>query len=247
MKRLLVVGDSCTDVFVYCHAGRLAPDLPVPVLDVIEEICNPGMAANVARNIEALGHPCDLVTQDGWELMTKTRYVHGKTNHTFIRIDSKQPISRASVRDIPLAGYELIAISDYDKGFLTAEDIQYLCENHACVFIDSKKLLGAYLNGATCIKINNIEYERSKDRLTPELAEKTIITGGEEGARYRGVAYPVPDVVHVKDATGAGDSFFAALVVRYAETHDVPEAIRFANGCASRTVTQRGVTLVERP
>ena len=32
MSRVLVVGESCKDVFVYCDAMRLAPDVPVPVL-----------------------------------------------------------------------------------------------------------------------------------------------------------------------------------------------------------------------
>jgi len=57
----------------------------------------------------------------------------------------------------------------------------------------------------------------------------------------------VAERVEVKDSTGAGDSFFAALLVRYAETGDIDEAINFANACAAKVVTQKGVTLIERP
>ena len=31
MKSILVIGESSRDVFVYCDALRLCPDVPVPV------------------------------------------------------------------------------------------------------------------------------------------------------------------------------------------------------------------------
>ena len=248
MKKILVLGDSCKDVFVYCHAQRLAPDLPVPILDVIEEAENPGMAANVARNIQAIYPHCDLTTNQEWERVTKTRYVHGKTNHTFIRIDSKHPVNPVfSLQDIPLDDYDIIAISDYNKGFLTEADIQYICESHSCVFIDTKKQLGDWATKAKFIKINDFEYERSKETLTTELEEKIIRTEGEHGAVYKGKRYPVSEKVEVKDTTGAGDSFYAALLARYAETSDIDESIHFANECARRAVEQKGVSVISRP
>ena len=161
MKKILVIGDSCKDVFVYCHAQRLAPDLPIPILDVIDESENPGMAANVARNIRAIYENCDLITNEGWEHVTKTRYMHGKTNHAFIRIDSKHPTLSADASTLPLSEYDVIAISDYNKGFLTEADIASICERHPCVFIDTKKPIGSWANKAAFFKINDFEYERS--------------------------------------------------------------------------------------
>ncbi len=246
MKKILVIGETCLDRFVYCHAERLAPDLPVPVLSVIEETENPGMAKNVERNIKAIYEHCELITNPGWEKVTKTRYVHRNSNHTFIRIDTDHHIARIAVRDLPLQDYDVVAISDYNKGFLTEEDIRALCERHKNVFIDTKKILGKWAEGAKFIKINNHEYERSKSTLTPTLAEKIICTKGEFGAEFQGKLYPtVP--AEVKDSTGAGDSFFAALLVRYVETGDIDESIRFANECASKVVAQKGITVIERP
>ncbi len=247
MKKILVIGDSCKDVFVYCHAQRLAPDLPIPVLDVLEETENPGMAANVLRNIKALHEEAHLCTNEGWEMVTKTRYMHGKTNHAFIRIDSKHPVMPMKAGSIALEDYDVIAISDYDKGFLTRDDIQEICSNHSCVFIDTKKPIDSWASKATFIKINDFEYERSKPSLTPELERLIIRTEGEKGAFYQDKHYPVTEKVEVQDATGAGDSFYAALVVRYAETGDIDESIHFANECARRAVAQRGVTTISRP
>jgi bifunctional ADP-heptose synthase (sugar kinase/adenylyltransferase) len=83
MKKILVLGESCKDIFVYCKAERLAPDLPVPVLSFIEKTENPGMAANVERNIKSIFPDVDLYTNDTWETVTKTRYMHRDTNHMF--------------------------------------------------------------------------------------------------------------------------------------------------------------------
>jgi bifunctional ADP-heptose synthase (sugar kinase/adenylyltransferase) len=247
MKKILVIGESCKDVFVYCQAQRLAPDLPIPILDVLDEAENPGMAANVARNIKAIHSACDLYTNEGWEQVTKTRYMHRKTNHAFIRIDSRHPVLRAQISKIPLADYDLVAISDYNRGFLTEEDIWDICQSHTNVFIDTKKMLGPWVSAARFIKINEFEFERSKGSLTPELASKIIRTEGEYGAYYNGTHYPVSARVEVQDASGAGDSFFAALLVRFSETDSIEEAISFANECARRVVAQRGVGVISRP
>ena len=245
-KKILVIGDSCLDRFVYCHADRLAPDLPVPVLRVIRETENPGMAKNVERNVRAIYTHCSLVTNAGWKSSIKTRYVHESSNHTFLRVDTDPPVTRINVRKLPLKAYDIIAISDYDKGFLTEADIEYICGHHDTVFIDTKKVLGPWARQAAFIKINGTEYEHSKRAITPALAKKIICTRGGRGAEYRGEHYPVKKV-EVRDLTGAGDSFFAALIIQYAETGDIHGAIRFANECASEVVAHKGVSLIKRP
>ena len=244
MKKILVVGESCRDVFVYCNADRLAPDLPVPVLSVVETKENPGMAKNVERNIRNIYKHCDLFTNDNWRGVTKTRYMHLVSNHMFLRVDTDHHMKRTNVRKIPLH-YDIVAVSDYNKGFLTEKDIKYLCDHHPNVFIDTKKILGDWAKNAKYIKINNYEYEHSKRHLTPSLKKKLIVTKGNAGAVFLGKKYPV-EKVDVRDTSGAGDSFFAALLVRYAETGDIEESIRFANACASRVVRERGVTIIQR-
>ena len=112
LKKILIIGEACLDKFVYCHAERLAPDLPVPVLRVIEESENPGMAANLEQNIKNIYPSVDLHTNEGWEKVSKTRYMHRDTNHMFIRIDTDHHIPRVAVEDIPLADYDIIAISE---------------------------------------------------------------------------------------------------------------------------------------
>ena len=245
MKRILVVGESCRDIFVYCHAERLAPDVPVPVLRVIEQTENPGMAKNVEQNVKALHQWCDIATNKNWRAITKTRFMHAKTPQAFFRVDSQHLYPRADVKKIPLKKYDIIGISDYNKGFMNHDDIKYICENHPCVFVDTKKRVGRFLDAAKYIKINKFEYEHSLP-IPRDIERKIICTRGGEGVLFRGKTYSVKPV-EVKDVTGAGDSFFAALLVRFAETDDIKEAIEFANLCASQVVKKKGVSIIKRP
>jgi D-beta-D-heptose 7-phosphate kinase/D-beta-D-heptose 1-phosphate adenosyltransferase len=73
-RRILVVGDLMLDRYIYGTVSRISPEAPVPVVRVRDEKNMPGGAANVARNIQALGgHAllCGVVGQDrmGQELL----------------------------------------------------------------------------------------------------------------------------------------------------------------------------------
>jgi D-beta-D-heptose 7-phosphate kinase/D-beta-D-heptose 1-phosphate adenosyltransferase len=242
MKNILVIGESCRDIFVYCDTNRLCPDVPVPVLSIKNEKENFGMAKNVHRNILGLVKDCDLFTNSNWRDITKTRYVHENSNHTFFRVDSSDEVSRINLDEIDY-DYSIIVISDYNKGFMTEEDIKHICSNHQNVFIDTKKILGSWAEKAAFIKINDYEYKNSEKHLTKTLASKIIHTMGFEGCEFRGKRYPVKKV-EVQDSSGAGDTFMAALVSKYLETNDIIESIKFANKCASEVVKYRGVTLI---
>lgn len=63
--RILVVGDVMLDKYWFGEVSRISPEAPVPVVQVktIEE--RPGGAANVARNIAALGAQATLVSVIG--------------------------------------------------------------------------------------------------------------------------------------------------------------------------------------
>lgn len=57
---VLVVGDVMLDSFVSGTVSRISPEAPVPVLKFQSELLMPGGAANVARNLTALGTPTSL-------------------------------------------------------------------------------------------------------------------------------------------------------------------------------------------
>ena len=47
--KILVNGDSCTDVFVYGQIDRLCPEAPVPIFQSVSQKENGGMARNVKK------------------------------------------------------------------------------------------------------------------------------------------------------------------------------------------------------
>lgn len=240
--KILVVGDSCKDIFVYCAVERFCPEVPVPILKVRESSENGGMSKNVQKNIRSLHVECDLITNDNWEKMTKARYVHRESNHMFIRIDTDDIATKIDMSKISY-DYDIIVISDYNKGFLSEYDIQTICSKHSQVFIDTKKILGKWAENAHYIKINDTEFKHSRPFMSQMLLKKTIHTMGSKGAELDGKVYPV-DPVEVKDASGAGDTFMAGLVVKYLETKDIDTSIQFANECARQVVQHRGVVTV---
>jgi len=53
--RVLVLGDVMLDQFIWGSVARISPEAPVPVVEFERESFMPGGAANVARNLTALG------------------------------------------------------------------------------------------------------------------------------------------------------------------------------------------------
>ncbi|GAB0119408.1 PfkB family carbohydrate kinase [Acidisoma sp. 7E03] len=62
---VLVVGDAMLDRFFYGEANRISLEAPVPVLCVQRELSLPGGAANVVRNITAVGAAAAFVSVVG--------------------------------------------------------------------------------------------------------------------------------------------------------------------------------------
>jgi len=243
--KFLVIGDSCSDIYVYCNSTRFCPDAPVPVLNPIKTISSLGMAGNVADNLKGLETTVDFITNE--ESIKKIRYVDDRTNHMFIRIDEGESnierISKFTLENIKWDEYEAIIVSDYCKGFLLEEDLKYISQHHPLTFLDTKKQLNGFADDFTFIKINDIEYSKTKSTILPHLEEKLIVTLGSKGAKFKNKTYPVKQV-DVRDTSGAGDTFIAGLTYKYALSLDIQEAIKFANKCSSQVVQKKGTAKV---
>lgn len=241
-RSIAVAGDACVDIFSYCSIKSLAPDLPIPVVELVEELKNPGMAANVSRNLEDLNLKVDFFGPQNWENSSKTRFIDVKSNHHFIRVDKEQVVERINQDNIEsLLTYELVVISDYDKGFLKEEDLLQICERHPNVLLDTKKILGEWALGAHLLKLNTREFEASSNFITKFLFDRTIVTLGEEGARFQGQTYPTK-ANSTFDLSGAGDAFFAGLVFGLANGMNVRESIRLGNETGTFSVSRRGIS-----
>jgi len=242
--KLLVIGDTCTDIFVYGSCDRICPEAPVPVFRPIETVSNPGMAGNVINNIRALGCDCDEIVS--CERIVKTRYVESKTNQMIMRLDENDFVEHRYARDAEkLKGYDAIIISDYGKGFLDEDAIAFISRTAECLtFLQTNKILGAWCLGVDFIKINEVEYERSRyslEELDVDIFNKLLVTLGPKGCKFKDKIYPVKSEVEVKCLAGAGDTFLAAFAVGYVEDKKVSSAIAYAHFYASQVVQKQGV------
>jgi bifunctional ADP-heptose synthase (sugar kinase/adenylyltransferase) len=245
MKKILVIGDGCKDIFKYGKCDRLSPEAPVPVFKPTKSKSNGGMALNTYANLKALGVECDIITNSS---TTKTRYVDEISNQMLLRVDKKdeiESICSGALLTIEYDEYSAIVISDYNKGFLSEGDIEYISNKHPLTFLDTKKKIGNWAKNIKFIKINKKEFDENAEFLLEEYNGELIVTLGKEGAMHWMNNYPIENNNPVIDICGAGDTFLAALVADYIKNNDICTAIKFANKCASWVVTQRGVVVVD--
>jgi bifunctional ADP-heptose synthase (sugar kinase/adenylyltransferase) len=242
-NKVLVIGESCTDIFIYGASNRKSPEGKGPVFVPCNEVYGAGMAANVANNLGAMSVDVDMFSDNG--NIIKTRYVDTDTNELYLRVDENDYVERININDLPdLNQYSAIIISDYCKGFLTEEDIDTIASMHDLVIADTKKKLGDWCKSLKFIKINRLEWQVSRDVIRDNewLFDKIICTLDKKGTTYKHTTYPVIPIENA-DVSGAGDTFVAGFVARYLDSEDIGVSIDWGNYCAGEVVKEKGVSV----
>ena len=233
--KVLLIGDSCVDRYVYGDAKRLSPEAPVPVLDYIRTDSTEGMAYNVFHNLNAFGIEVHLLTNE--EEIVKTRYIDEKSNQQILRVDEESEIKPFDNEEVD-SDYDALVISDYNKGFITQEKLFEISSTFVGpVFIDTKK---CSVPENAFIKINESEFKK----VTHFIPDNMIITKGGEGTEYQGKLYPA-EKVKVFDVVGAGDTFLAALTYGYIKYGTIDRAIPLANKAAAIAVSHTGTYVLK--
>ena len=229
MNKVLVIGEQCDDIFIYGDTPRLSPEGPAPVFIPKREVYNGGMGMNVCKNLEELKIDTDF--QHQIHPITKTRHIHESSNTLLLRIDEEKNIDRidnTKLIKLDFWDYTMIVISDYNKGFLTEEDIAYIGFKHPNVICDTKKQLGNWCKDLRFIKLNRSEFENNKEFIEENdwILEKLIVTLDKDGCMYNGTSYPT-EKVEIMDISGAGDTFVAGFVKMFLDTDDISQSIQF--------------------
>jgi len=249
MPKVFVVGETCIDRFVYGKCTRICPEAPVPVFQPLRETKNNGMSGNVVENLRSLGISCQGF-HNRKPFPVKTRYVDETSDQMLLRVDEEDEALPFNAFEDLLGEIEkkkpdAVVVSDYNKGFLSEEQIQSIGSLHPYTFLDTKKIIGEWCQTAfSFIKINQNEFERTT-RLNPKFSmyPNMIVTLGKGGCMFKGETFQVKQA-EVMDVAGAGDTFLAGLVAHFCHYRNIRAAIGFANLCASYVVTKRGVTSV---
>jgi D-beta-D-heptose 7-phosphate kinase / D-beta-D-heptose 1-phosphate adenosyltransferase len=168
-----------------------------------------------------------------------------------------------------LARADIVLLSDYAKGVLTARVIRNLIDAarklKKRVIVDPKSLNFAIYRGATLLTPNRKEFSeatRSRADSTESIAqaaqdamqladcEAILVTQSEHGMTLvprKGEAIHVPAVpVKVRDVSGAGDTVAAVLAATLAAGADWDTGLRVASAAAAVAVGKKGTATVTR-
>lgn len=241
--KVLLVGDHCIDIYHYGVCERLSPEAPVPILKQTKMEKKMGMSSNVMMNLESFNIKVKHFRNS--YAIEKHRIIDSRFNQHMIRFDigDDKPLIPLNKNMVQNAYADALVISDYNKGFVTREVAEHLCEVYKDkpVFVDSKKKdLSCYSN--CYIKINEKEFKELEKMAT---GCDFIVTLGNRGALYNNKVYPTTKT-EVFDVCGAGDVFLSSLVYGFLEYNNVPDAIRLANRCASISVSRMGTHVLTK-
>lgn len=242
---IMVIGELCEDIFVYGKVKRLCPEAPVPVFNPSYEIRNNGMSGNVVENIKAIKSDANIIFWHQKEKIIKQRLIDEKSNQMIVRVDTgdeASPMGDLSPgQEKIISNVDLVIVSDYDKGFLNERNLISIAKLSPVSILDTKKKISLEIVEAfTFIKLNESEGQLNNDI---SHNKNVIITLGSKGAKMGINLFPQYNPKETIDVSGAGDTFVAAMGVKYIETKDIKTAITFANQMAGIVVGKRGVAI----
>ena len=193
--RVLVVGDVMLDRYWFGHVDRISPEAPVPVVRVDRSEERPGGAANVARNVAALGAKATLVSVVGRDEAAKQLESLLKKGGVRLRLLRDRSVATTVKLRVIGRAQQLLRV-DFEApptGEVLAtlmNEYQALLEQHDVV------ILSDYGKGG----LTHIQ-----NMITAARALKKIILvdpKGEDYSRYRGASILTPNMSEFRQVAG---------------------------------------------
>ena len=200
--RLMVVGDVLLDSYITGQLDRVSPEAPVGVLSVESESSLPGGAANVARNLCALGARVALLSVIGVE--ETSRVLQGLLEEqprleTFFVVDKQRT---TPLKQRFLAQRQHVLRVDKER----ADPIEFISQE---ALLEQARLLMAEIDGV-------VISDYGKGVLPPLVLEKLIALAkkekkeifvdpkGNDYGIYKGVTLITPNRKELSEAAGLG-------------------------------------------
>jgi D-beta-D-heptose 7-phosphate kinase/D-beta-D-heptose 1-phosphate adenosyltransferase len=215
-----------------------------------------------------------IVTQANYFTPVKNRII--ADNQQIVRVDHEaiialpEQLEQQIIDELPslLKDVQIVAISDYGKGFLTRSLLAALIEEaqklNIPVVTDPKGIDFTKYAGSTIIKPNlgeayaaaNLPSDTSIDKVADKILKEAnmdvlIVTRSESGISVfekNGTRQDFPvKIREVKDVTGAGDTVLATLACALANKLDLKEAVQLSNVAAGIAIEHIGCARVTLP
>ncbi len=287
-KKVVVIGDVMLDKYIYGNVSRINPEAPVPIVNIEKESYEIGGAGNVASNVASLGgnvclfgflgkdKEADAVKKlllekkinyffDENEITTqKTRIIGGRQQ--VVRFDKEETnpkIFSEETKNIILEKAEeadIISVSDYAKGVITEDLINFLSRFKKKIIIHPKpsnKNISLSSFKDTLLVIPNekevLEMSACEDvfeageKLHRELNTDILVTRGAKGLTlFSDNRIEIPTYAKkIYDVQGASDTIVSALSLGIASGASVEEAGIIANHAAGIAVERIGTYSVK--
>ena len=284
--KVLVVGDFMIDHYIIGESNRMSPEAPVPVVVPKKEYVIPGGAGNVAMNMSSLGAQVScvgVIGDDSWgekllsilnergidstyidkikDFKTTLKQRIYSNDRQIVRIDNEEILKqKCSFMDEKFNNYDVIILSDYNKGVLTTNWFQK--PENATVFLDPKKsfinfnqcdIITPNLNELKQLSGNNIISEEDIKESCKMILNKynlkyIIAKKGDEGITIIGnndyVKHLKAKFVEAPDVTGAGDTVISSISLAFAVTNNIEKSAEFAIYSSALAVSKLGTATV---
>lgn len=243
--KAIVFGDLGLDRYLICKARGLSAEAPIPILDQLSEVKRPGMAGNVAANLNALGVEGRLVRGEG-NIPAKCR-VMTEDGHQICRFDVADWCEEINPLDLSntlsFEQPDVIVVADYAKGAITPRIVSCICGliDELPLFVDTKRDPSPWMAAKRPVLFPN-QSEYSQFKSAYDWFPHVILKQGALGLSYMQFGKLVvtrPALAKfVKSVNGAGDTVLAAFVAAWSKTGSVVEMMEFANMAAALVVEQ---------
>jgi D-beta-D-heptose 7-phosphate kinase/D-beta-D-heptose 1-phosphate adenosyltransferase len=289
VNTIIVVGDAIIDEYQHLDTDRTSPEAPVLVVTPKAIEHRVGGCLNVALNLSRLGNKVIVVSQLGdddcaevWEKVSAQEGIRTINiasvgyqtinkkrlvcrNQQLLRIDTEafvEPqLNPATISECTkvFASADMIVISDYAKGTVTAEVMKLVKENSKFI-VDPKLSDWSRYSGAEVITPNRKELsavlpksggfgDKEICELIRDFSIKSILlTMSEMGVKFfDGPHAPIhleTVAQNIVDVTGAGDVVISVLAHLLAQGMTKVEAITIANIMAGKSVSTFGTHVV---
>ncbi len=288
--KVLVIGDVMIDKYLYCDVERISPEAPVPVARFKKEENKLGGAANVALNLASLGVSTTLFGACGEDINKDIiKNICNNSNISFkpliekdmhtiskIRIVSKHSqvlrldyeekdfiidsLKVISKLELIIKDFDIVIVSDYQKGLLSQRVINYLGTTNKYISIDTKPGSFRSFNNFSLIKPNfsealgiaksfglegkfsntNLDCEKICEFIFSKLNTPILVTRSEMGATYfdgESFYHSKTQVSEVIDVTGAGDTCISIFSLLDYLGIEKKEALHLMNAAAKVAVS----------
>jgi D-beta-D-heptose 7-phosphate kinase / D-beta-D-heptose 1-phosphate adenosyltransferase len=198
--RVLILGDVMLDRFVYGAVERISPEAPIPVVSVERTLDMPGGAANVARNVSALGAQCTLLGIVGTD-STADRLQHQLALAPAIRVHLISDVTRpTSLKTRYVADGQQVMRADVEHRGAVSADVarqlltRFAAEIHAAEIV----ILSDYAKGVFSDLVVREAIGIARQFNKPIVVDPK----SKDLARYTGATVLTPNRIELQGACG---------------------------------------------